>query len=135
MNKPIIKAFHDSSTGTISYVVEDPKTKNCAVIDSVLDFDISSGRTSTKNADEIIEFIKSNKLNLEWIIETHVHADHLSAAPYIQDKIGGKLVLARLLYWSKILLVRYLMLELNLKEMEVSSINYSKIMTHTKSVS
>ena len=91
MNKPIIKAFHDSSTGTISYVVEDPKTKNCAVIDSVLDFDISSGRTSTKNADEIIEFIKSNKLNLEWIIETHVHADHLSAAPYIQDKIGGKI--------------------------------------------
>ena len=65
MNKPIIKAFHDSSTGTISYVVEDPKTKNCAVIDSVLDFDISSGRTSTKNADEIIEFIKRNKLNLE----------------------------------------------------------------------
>ena len=56
MNKPIIKAFHDSSTGTISYVVEDPKTKNCAVIDSVLDFDISSGRISTKNADEIIEF-------------------------------------------------------------------------------
>ena len=91
MNKPIIKAFHDSSTGTISYVVEDPKTKNCAVIDSVLDFDISSGRTSTKNADEIIEFIKCNKLNLEWIIETHVHADHLSAAPYIQDKIGGKI--------------------------------------------
>ena len=91
MNKPIIKAFHDSSTGTISYVVEDPKTKNCAVIDSVLDFDISSGRTSTKNADEVIEFIKSNKLNLEWIIETHVHADHLSAAPYIQDKIGGKI--------------------------------------------
>ena len=64
MNKPIIKAFHDSLTGTISYVVEDPKTKNCAVIDSVLDFDISSGRTSTKNADEIIEFIKCNKLNL-----------------------------------------------------------------------
>ena len=83
MNKPIIKAFHDSSTGTISYVVEDPKTKNCAVIDSVLDFDISSGRTSTKNADEIIEFIKSNTLNIEWIIETHVHADHLSAAPYL----------------------------------------------------
>ena len=91
MNSPIVKAFHDSSTGTISYVVEDKLTKNCAVIDSVLDFDLASGRTSTKNADEIIDYIRSSKLNIEWIIETHVHADHLSAAPYIQEKIGGKI--------------------------------------------
>ena len=74
-----------------SYVVEDKLTKNCAVIDSVLDFDLASGRTSTKNADEIIDYISSSKLNIEWIIETHVHADHLSAAPYIQEKIGGKI--------------------------------------------
>ena len=91
MNSPKVKAFHDSSTGTISYVVEDKLTKNCAVIDSVLDFDLASGRTSTKNADEIIDYIRSSKLNIEWIIETHVHADHLSAAPYIQEKIGGKI--------------------------------------------
>ena len=91
MSTPIVKAFHDSSTGTISYVVEDKSTRNCAVIDSVLDFDLASGRTSTKNADEIINYIKKSKLNIEWIIETHVHADHLSAAPYIQDKIGGKI--------------------------------------------
>ena len=91
MNSPKVKAFHDSSTGTVSYVVEDKLTKNCAVIDSVLDFDLASGRTSTKNADEIIDYIRSSKLNIEWIIETHVHADHLSAAPYIQEKIGGKI--------------------------------------------
>ena len=91
MNSPKVKAFHDISTGTVSYVVEDKLTKNCAVIDSVLDFDLASGRTSTKNADEIIDYIRSSKLNIEWIIETHVHADHLSAAPYIQEKIGGKI--------------------------------------------
>ena len=91
MSTPIIKAFHDRSSGTISYVVEDKETKKCAVIDSVLDFDMSSGRTSTKNADLIIEYIAQKKLIIDWIIETHVHADHLSAAPYIQEKIGGKI--------------------------------------------
>ena len=91
MSTPIIKAFHDRSSGTISYVVEDKETKKCAVIDSVLDFDMASGRTSTKNADLIIEYIAQKKLIIDWIIETHVHADHLSAAPYIQEKIGGKI--------------------------------------------
>ena len=91
MSTPIIKPFHDSASGTISYVVEDRETSKCAVIDSVLDFDMASGRTSTKHADLIIEYIAQNKLIIDWIIETHVHADHLSAAPYIQEKIGGKI--------------------------------------------
>ena len=71
--------------------MKDPDSKKSAVIDSVLDFDHASGRTSTHNADKIISFIEKNKLDLEWIIETHVHADHLSGAPYIQEKIGGKI--------------------------------------------
>ena len=89
--KPFVKAFYEKSSGTISYVVQDPSSNNCAVIDSVLNFDFSSGRTSTESADEIIRYIEQKKLELEWIIETHVHADHLSAAPYIQEKIGGKI--------------------------------------------
>ena len=89
--EPEIKSFFDLDTNTISYIITDPTTKNCAVIDSVLDFDYSSGRISYNSADDIIKFIKENKLNLEWIIETHVHADHLSAAPYIQEKLGGKI--------------------------------------------
>ena len=91
MNSPITKGFHDKSSGTISYIVQDKNSSSCAIIDAVLDFDMSSGRTSTLNADNIIKFIRSNNLSLEWIIETHVHADHLSAAPYIQDEIGGKI--------------------------------------------
>ena len=91
MISPEVFGFHDSSSGTISYVVKDPDSKKSAVIDSVLDFDHASGRTSTHNADKIISFIEKNKLDLEWIIETHVHADHLSGAPYIQEKIGGKI--------------------------------------------
>ncbi len=89
--KPDVKAFFDEATNTVSYVVRDPDSRACAVIDSVLDFDYSAGRTSTKSADELIEFIEANDLQVEWIIETHVHADHLSAAPYIQEKLGGKL--------------------------------------------
>lgn len=91
MISPEVLGFHDASSGTISYIVKDPDSKKCAVIDSVLDFDHSSGRTSTQNADKIIAFIEKNKLDIEWIIETHVHADHLSGAPYIQEKIGGKI--------------------------------------------
>ena len=91
MISPEVFGFHDSSSGTISYVVKDPDSKKSAVIDSVLDFDHASGRTSTHNADKIISFIEKNKLDIEWIIETHVHADHLSGAPYIQEKIGGKI--------------------------------------------
>jgi glyoxylase-like metal-dependent hydrolase (beta-lactamase superfamily II) len=88
---PEVHGFFDDATNTISYVVKDPESNACAVIDSVMDIDYSAGRIAYKHADELIKFIQDNKLKLEWIIETHVHADHLSAAPYIQQKLGGKL--------------------------------------------
>ncbi len=86
-----IKGFFDKETSTISYVVYDMISKKCAVIDSVLDFDFSSGTIDYHNAEKIISFIEKMKLDLEWLIETHVHADHLSASPYIQKKLGGKI--------------------------------------------
>ncbi len=89
--KPEVKAFFDEATNTISYVVKDPTSNACAVVDSVLDFDYAAGRISYESADEIIRYIEENDLELEWLIETHVHADHLSAAPYIQEKLGGKI--------------------------------------------
>ena len=87
--KPDVKAFFDEATFTISYVVTDPETKTCAVIDSLLDFDQASGRTNTKSADELIAWVKAEGLTCEWIIDTHVHADHLTAAPYIKSQLGG----------------------------------------------
>ena len=86
-----IKGFFDEETSTISYVFYDMTSKKCAVIDSVLDFDFSSGTIDYHNAEKIISFIEKMKLDLEWLIETHVHADHLSASPYIQKKLGGKI--------------------------------------------
>ena len=86
-----IQGFFDKETSTISYVVYDVKSKKCAVIDSVLDFDFSSGTIDYHNAEKIISYIEKMKLDLEWLIETHVHADHLSASPYIQKKLGGKI--------------------------------------------
>jgi glyoxylase-like metal-dependent hydrolase (beta-lactamase superfamily II) len=88
-----VTAFFDEPTFTVSYVVTDPATKTCAVVDSVLDFDPASGRTNTESADEIVEFIQKNELTVAWILETHVHADHLSAAPYLQEKLGGKIAI------------------------------------------
>ena len=87
--KPDVKAFFDEATFTISYVVTDPETRKCAVIDSLLDFDQASGRTNTKSADELIAWVKAEGLICEWIIDTHVHADHLTAAPYIKSQLGG----------------------------------------------
>ncbi len=89
--KPEVEAFFDEATNTISYVVKDPASNACAVIDSVMDIDYAAGRISYDHADQIIKYIEDNGLKLEWLIETHVHADHLSAAPYIQDKLGGKI--------------------------------------------
>jgi len=89
--KPEVTAFFDAPTNTISYVVKDPNSASCAVIDSVMDIDYAAGRITYDGADEIIAFIEKHNLKLEWLIETHVHADHLSAAPYIQSKLGGKL--------------------------------------------
>jgi len=91
--KPDVKAFFDPATNTISYVVKDPKSSSCAVVDSVMDIDYAAGRITFEHADEIIADIKARGLKLEWLIETHVHADHLSAAPYIQDKLGGKIAI------------------------------------------
>ena len=88
---PEVKAFFDNESNTVSYVVTDPATKKAAIIDSVMDFDYASGTISYDNADMIIEYVTTLKLDVEWLIETHVHADHLSAAPYIQQKLGGKL--------------------------------------------
>ncbi|MCA8892191.1 MAG: MBL fold metallo-hydrolase [Hyphomonas sp.] len=93
MTNPVVTAFFDEPTFTVSYVVTDPETKVCAVVDSVLDFDPASGRTNTESADEIIDFIQKNDLKVEWILETHVHADHLSAAPYLQEQLGGKIAI------------------------------------------
>ena len=93
MTHPVVTAFFDEPTFTVSYVVADPETKACAVVDSVLDFDPASGRTNTESADEIIDFIQKKDLKVEWILETHVHADHLSAAPYLQEKLGGKIAI------------------------------------------
>tara|TARA_R110000824_G_scaffold336227_1_gene522777 strand:+ start:1048 stop:1971 length:924 start_codon:yes stop_codon:yes gene_type:complete len=89
--KPEVTAFFDPDTNTISYVVKDPESAACAVVDSVMDIDYAAGRISFGHADRMIAFIQEHDLKLEWIIETHVHADHLSAAPYIQEKLGGKL--------------------------------------------
>ena len=90
-----IEGFFDSQTNTISYVVTDVQTAQCAVIDSVLDFDYASGKIEYKNADSIISYITENKLTLQWLVETHVHADHLSAAPYIQKQLGGKIAISK----------------------------------------
>ena len=87
--KPDVKAFFDEATFTVSYVVKDPGSDSAAIIDSVLDYDPKSGRTDTTSADEIIAYVKKNGLEIEWLLETHAHADHLSAAPYIQKELGG----------------------------------------------
>ena len=89
--KPEVTAFFDAPTNTISYVVKDPASNACAVIDSVMDIDYAAGRITYDGADRIIAHIRDRGLSLEWLIETHVHADHLSAAPYIQGKLGGKI--------------------------------------------
>lgn len=91
--KPHVKAFFDEPTNTVSYVVSDPATKKAAIVDSVLDYDPKSGRTSRAGADVIIAFVKEQGFEVEWLLETHVHADHLSAAPYLKEKIGGTLAI------------------------------------------
>ncbi|MBO9399982.1 MBL fold metallo-hydrolase [Shimia sp. R9_3] len=89
--KPEVQAFFDEATNTISYIVKDPSSKSCAIVDSVMDIDYAAGRITFDHADELIRQIEAQGLKLEWIIETHVHADHLSAAPYLQERLGGKI--------------------------------------------
>ncbi|MFW2348958.1 MBL fold metallo-hydrolase [Qipengyuania sp.] len=93
--RPSIAGFFDEATNTVSYVVHDPETSEAAIIDSVLDYEAASGRTSYGSADLIVEYVTSNNLKVTWLIETHAHADHISAAPYLQDKLGGKLAIGR----------------------------------------
>ena len=93
MSNPHVSSFFDEDTFTVSYVVKDPASQACAIIDSVLDYNPAAGRTRTASADKIITHVKDNDLNVEWILETHVHADHLSAAPYLQEKLGGKIAI------------------------------------------
>ena len=88
---PTVKSFLDQDSETFSYVVSDPATKKAIVVDSVLDFDYKSGRTATISADEILAYVTAEQLDVEWILETHAHADHLSAAPYLRDKLGAKI--------------------------------------------
>ncbi|OCC25174.1 MBL fold metallo-hydrolase [Croceicoccus estronivorus] len=91
--RPEIRSFFDESTSTVTYVVYDRATREAAVIDSVLDFDQASGRISYASADKVIDFICSENLKVMWLLETHAHADHLSAAPYLQQKVGGKIAI------------------------------------------
>ncbi len=90
---PHVKAFFDEPTFTATYVVSDPATKAAVIVDSVLDFDHAAGRTSFESADKIIDYVSREGLTVEWLLETHAHADHLSAAPYLQEKLGGKLAI------------------------------------------
>jgi glyoxylase-like metal-dependent hydrolase (beta-lactamase superfamily II) len=90
MNTPDVKAFFDEATFTVSYIVSDPATGRAAVIDSVLDYDPDSGCTSTSSADNMIAYLAESNLGVDWIFETHVHADHLSGAPYIKENVGGQ---------------------------------------------
>jgi glyoxylase-like metal-dependent hydrolase (beta-lactamase superfamily II) len=90
----MITAFFDEATFTITYIIADPDTKKCAVIDTVLDYDANMGRTRTDSADKVISSIKQQGLTIAWLIETHVHADHLSAAPYIQKQLGGTIAIS-----------------------------------------
>lgn len=93
MNRPDVQTFFDEPTNTFSYVVWDPATQKAAVIDSVLDYDAASGRTNHASADAIVDFVEAKGLTVEWVIDTHVHADHLSASPYVQTRLGGKLAI------------------------------------------
>ncbi|MBV2149080.1 MBL fold metallo-hydrolase [Sphingobium sp. AS12] len=92
---PVVRSFFDEPTFTASYVVHDPVTRAAAIIDSVLDFDSASGRTEHGSAQAIIDYVQAEGLKVEWLLETHAHADHLSAAPFLQEKLGGKLAIGR----------------------------------------
>ena len=93
MLTPKVTPFFEEDTNTFSYVIQDPTSQSCAIIDSVLDFDMASGKTGHHSADAIVRYVQEKKLEVEWIIETHVHADHLSAAPYLKKLLGGKVAI------------------------------------------
>ena len=133
--RPEVTTFFDEPTNTLSYVVKDPASKACAVIDSVMDLDYPSGSISFGGADQIIAFITDNDLELEWILETHVHADHLSAAPYIQQRLGGKSPSVSIYRWSRTPLARYSLWGRALPGMAPSSMYCCATATRSRSVS
>lgn len=92
---PDVTGFFDAATNTVSYVVRDAASASCAIIDSVMDIDYAAGRITYASADKIVDFVQANHLSVEWLIETHVHADHLSGAPYLQGKLGGRIGIGR----------------------------------------
>ena len=93
--RPTIAGFFDEATNTVSYIVHDPATCKAAIIDSVLDYEAASGRTSHGSAQRMIDYVEKHGLTVDWLIETHAHADHISAAPYLQEKLGGKLAIGK----------------------------------------
>ena len=93
IQKPIVHGLFDTATWTVTYIVHHGKGTSCAIIDSVLDYDPKSGRTTTASADKVVDYVKANALKVEWILETHAHADHLSAAPYLKQQLGGKMAI------------------------------------------
>lgn len=95
MSAPSVTAFFDEATFTVTYVVADPDSAHAAIVDPVLDYDPASGRTSTASADKVAAFVRDNNLSIDWVLETHVHADHLSAAPYLREKLGGKIAIGK----------------------------------------
>ena len=95
IRRPLVKSFFDEPTFTASHVVHDPATRRAAIVDSVLDFDQAACRTRTRAADRIAEYVHAEKLSVDWVLETHAHADHLSAAPYLQEKLGGSIGIGR----------------------------------------
>jgi len=95
MSVPSVTAFFDDATFTVTYVVADPDSAHAAIVDPVLDYDPASGRTSTASADKVAAFVRDNDLSIDWVLETHVHADHLSAAPYLREKLGGRIAIGR----------------------------------------
>ena len=95
MSKPTIQSLFDPATFTVTHIVSDPATRRAAVIDSVLDYDPKSGRTSSNSAEQVIAYVKQRGLVVDWLLETHAHADHLSAAPYLKDKLGGRMAIGR----------------------------------------
>lgn len=95
MQEPTIHSFYDTDTFTVTHIVSDPATHRAAIIDSVLDYDPKSGRTSHASADKVVDFVKQAGLTVDWLLETHAHADHLSAAPYLREKLGGQIAIGR----------------------------------------
>ena len=94
-NRPVVQDFFHEDTNTFSYVVSDPATQSCAIIDSVLDYDAASASTATTHADQIIAYVRAHGLSVEWILETHVHADHLTDAQYLKAELGGKIAMSQ----------------------------------------